>query len=166
MTFAGSRVRRKAAPTSETGVMVNEQAKPDSASVIRGEFFSDGATFVMRLADTPISGIGQSPAQAYDDLLRASAAAGDLPARLAHLAKEQRGEQVRAAVIRTTMTALIAFGVVGGAIAGAVTVAPAVIADIVQASAGKLAAWAETMPPETEEKLKQAIKQFKQTVTV
>lgn len=132
--------------------MTNELSASDGA-VIRGEFHTDGQTFVFRLADTPFSGVGATPAQAFEDLLRSKASAGDLSRKLRDLAREQRGEQVRAAIVRTSMAALIAFGLVGGALGGAAALAPGVVAGVVETSAYRLGDWLDRMSPETEERL-------------
>jgi hypothetical protein len=51
------------------------------------------------------------------------------------------------------MGALIAFGVVGGALAGGLALAPMAIAGVVDSSTARLETWVENLPPATEQKL-------------
>lgn len=106
----------------------------NEAQVIRGEFFTDGSTYIFRLAGLPVSGTGATPQAAYDDMLRAQAASGDLPRQLRLIAREQQGEQVRATLVRTSLFGLIALTLVGGLAAGLVALAPRVAADMTQAT--------------------------------
>ncbi|HEY0941159.1 MAG TPA: hypothetical protein VGE08_13750 [Steroidobacter sp.] len=124
--------------------------KDQEADLIQGEFFTDGKTFVFRLKDTPLSGTGNSPAEAFQDLVRVDAAAGALKHKLQTLQREQRGELVRATIIRMTMIGLITFGVLGGALVGAAALAPRVIADMVQITTEKLGNRLAAMSPEQE----------------
>jgi hypothetical protein len=121
-------------------------------ALIQGEFFTDGKTFVFKLAGTPLSGTGATPEAAYNDLMRVQGAAGDLNQRLRDLAREQRGEATRASVIRMTAIAMIAFGVVGAALIGGGALAPKVIADVAEVSSGKMATWVDSLTPEQEQK--------------
>jgi hypothetical protein len=114
--------------------------------VIRGELFTDGTTFIITLAGTPLSGTGASADAAYADLMRASDAAGDLRGRLEAMAREQQGEIVRATVIRWIMIALICFGVVGGALAGAAAIAPSIAVNMTEAGAKTLSRYAKSKP--------------------
>jgi len=98
--------------------------------VIKGEFFTDGKTFALRIHGLPISGVGASPQAAFDDLLRAEAAAGDLPERLRAIARDQAGEHVRATLIRVVATTLIVLTLLGGLVAGIATVAPKIATDL------------------------------------
>jgi len=99
-------------------------------SIVRGDFFTDGKTFVFRLADTPLSGVGDTPSAAFQDLMRVDAEAASLSARLRDLSRDQQGERVRAEIIRMSMIALIVFGVAGGAVAASAALMPRVLADI------------------------------------
>lgn len=131
---------------------MSEGIRP-TGPVVQGEFFTDGESFVFRLAGTPLSGTGPSPQAAYDDLLRVRSASSGLVDRLQALAREQAGEKVRATVIRWSMAALIVFGVVGGALAGGLAMAPAAITAVTDAGGSRLIAWVEDMPPATERKI-------------
>jgi hypothetical protein len=93
-----------------------------AADVVCGEFHTDGATFVFRLAGLPISGAGPSPQAAFDDLMAAQARAGDLQDKLRAIARDQQGEEVRATLIRMIMIWLIALTLIGGLLAGIVDV--------------------------------------------
>jgi hypothetical protein len=123
------------------------------ADVIRGEFVTDGKTFIFSLAGTPLSGTGASPQEAYAALLGAQGAAGELPQRLAELAREQQGEKVRAGIIQLLMVGLIALGVVGGALVTTATLASRVMGAVTSVVTGELDSWLDHMPPERERKL-------------
>lgn len=103
----------------------------DRGKVIRGEFHTDGEKFIFTLADTPLSGIGNSPGAAFDDLLRATEQAGDLPYRLRELAREQAGAAERASLIRLVGAVLVGLTIAGGMLGGALVLAPQVIADVI-----------------------------------
>lgn len=107
-----------------------ESSQAESGRVVRGEFHTDGETFVFTLKDTPLSGVGTSPQAAFDDLMRVQAQAGALPERLRELAREQAGAAERASIIRLVGAALVGLTIVGGALGGALALAPHVIADI------------------------------------
>lgn len=107
-------------------------SQADSSRIIRGEFHTDGEMFVFTLAGTPLSGVGATPQAAFDDLMRVQAQAGDLPERLRELAREQAGAAERASLIRVVGAALVGLTIVGGALGGALALAPHVIADIVE----------------------------------
>jgi hypothetical protein len=110
--------------------------KTTAADIVRGEFLTDGKTFVFRLKDLPLSGVGPTADAAFQDLVRVEAASGELGERLKALAADQAGELVRATVIRWLIIALIAFGVVGGGLVGAFALAPAVAQSISEARVG------------------------------
>jgi hypothetical protein len=112
----------------------------DDHGVVRGEFFTDGKTFVLRLEGTPLSGVGPTAQAAFDDLKRAQGTAGDFTEKLKLLAKDQQGEQVRAALIRSFATWLIALTLVGGFAAGMAAVAPRLAADFSDATIRMMAA--------------------------
>ncbi len=103
----------------------------DKRRVIRGEFHTDGERFIFTLADTPVSGIGDTPGSAFDDLMRATEQAGNLPDRLRELAREQAGSAERASLMRLIGAALIGLTIAGGILGGALALAPQVIADVV-----------------------------------
>ena len=96
----------------------------DDLSVIQGDFFTDGGKFIFRLAGTSLSGVGDTPTAAFDDLMRVEAATAPLSTRMRELARDQQGEKVRAEIVRMSMIGLIVFGVVGGALAASVALAP------------------------------------------
>lgn len=124
-----------------------------SSGLIKGDFFTDGRSYVFRLTGTPLSGIGATPSEAFDDLMRVNAACGGLAQKLEELAREQHGETVRAAVVRMTMIGLIAFGVTGGALVGAAALAPRVVGDITEIFTHRLGHWLDTMSPTQREGL-------------
>lgn len=130
---------------------INHQV--EEADVIRGDFVTDGRTFILRLADTPLSGVGTTPQEAFDNLLAAQSAAGELPRRLSALAREQAGEQVRARIIQLAMIALIVLGVAGGATVSAAAMAPKVAATLIDTTIASFDTWLDTMPAERERKL-------------
>lgn len=102
------------------------------ADIVRGEFHTDGEGFVFTLSDTPFSGFGTSPQAAYDNLMLTVDEAADLPDRFRELAADQRSAIERASLIRMTAGLLIALTIIGGALGGALTLLPQVIADTVQ----------------------------------
>ena len=130
--------------------------EPESG-LVTGDFVTDGATFVFRAKGTPFSGIGKSPTEAFQDLMRVSEQAGPLSERLRQLARDQQGEKVRLSIIRMTTIALMVFGVVGGSLVVTAALVPKVAADVGMASLKKLSHWIEDMPPEQQEKLSRAI---------
>lgn len=103
----------------------------NKGKVIGGQFHTDGEKFIFTLADTPLSGIGNSPAAAFDDLMRVTEQAGDLPDRLRELAREQAGAAERASLIRLIGAILVGLTIAGGMLGGALVLAPQVIADVV-----------------------------------
>lgn len=110
--------------------MVNA-TRADDDRVIRGRFHTDGETFVFVLEDTPLSGLGATPQAAFDDMMRVKAEAGALTERFRELARDQAGAAERASLLRLAGAALVGLTIVGGALGGAVALAPRVIADIV-----------------------------------
>jgi hypothetical protein len=127
------------------------------SSLIKGNFVTDGETFVFRLAGTPISGIGKSATAAFEDLVRVSGDAAPLADRLRELARDQEDEKVRATVIRMAMVGLIVLGVVGGALFGAAAIFPRVVADTSELTIRQLSRWVQDMPIEKQEELSRAI---------
>jgi hypothetical protein len=127
------------------------------ANLIKGDFFTDGETFVFRLAGTPISGVGNSAATAFEDLVRVSGETAPLADRLRELARDQQDETVRATVIKFAMVGLILFGVVGGALFGAAAMLPRVVADTSETTVTEVARWIENMPAEKQEGLARAM---------
>lgn len=125
-----------------------------SGSVIRGTFHTDGDTFVFTLADVPLSGVGATPQAAFDDLMAAQARAGDLPARLEALAREQQGAGDRRTIVRLIGIGLIALTVIGGALGGAVALAPRVVADIARTTLDRVNEWASELTPEERRNLR------------
>lgn len=125
-----------------------------SGGVIRGAFHTDGKTFVFTLADVPLSGVGATPQAAFDDLMAAQARAGDLPARLEALAREQHGAGDRRTIVRLIGIGLIALTVIGGALGGAVALAPRVVADIARTTLDKVNEWASELTPEERRNLR------------
>lgn len=107
-----------------------EPSPAESGRVIRGEFHTDGETFVFTLAGTPLSGVGATPQAAFDALMRVEAQAGALPERLRDLAREQAGAAERASLIRLVGVLVVGLTIVGGALGGAAALAPRVAADI------------------------------------
>ena len=122
-------------------------------AVIKSEFWTDGTSFIFRLADTPLSGTGDSPTAAFESLMRSDKSVGGLSLRLRELASDQQGEQVRATVIRMAVIGLIAFGIIGGTLVGSAALFPRVIADVTDITTARLSKWVETMPPSTEERI-------------
>ena len=122
-------------------------------AVIKGEFWTDGTSFIFRLADSPLSGTGDSPTAAFDSLMRSDKSVGGLSLRLRELACDQQGERVRAMVIRMAMIGLITFGIMGGTLVGSAALFPRVIADVADIATARLNKWVETMPPKTEESI-------------
>jgi hypothetical protein len=116
--------------------------------VIRGEFCTDGRTFVFNLKDTPLSGIGATPQEAFDDLLLVEAKAGTLPHRLAELAREQADAAQSASLVRIVVIGLVALTIVGGALGGAVALAPRVASDILATTLQKVDGWLAGLSPE------------------
>lgn len=127
--------------------MVNE-------SVVRGAFHTDGKTFVFSMADVPLSGVGATPQAAFDDLMAAYARAGDLPARLEAMSREQAGASDRRAIIKLIGIGMIALTVIGGALGGAVALAPRVVADVAQTTLEKVNEWASELTPEERRNLR------------
>jgi hypothetical protein len=127
--------------------MVNE-------SVVRGAFHTDGKTFVFTMADVPLSGVGATPEAAFDDLMAAYARAGDLPARLEAMSREQVGAADRRAIIKLIGIGMIALTVIGGALGGAVALAPRVVADVAQTTLEKVNEWASELTPEERRNLR------------
>jgi hypothetical protein len=127
--------------------MVNE-------SVVRGAFHTDGKTFVFTMADVPLSGVGATPQAAFDDLMAAYARAGDLPARLEAMSREQAGAADRRAIIKLIGIGMIALTVIGGALGGAVALAPRVVADVAQTTLEKVNEWASELTPEERRNLR------------
>jgi hypothetical protein len=125
----------------------------DRGEIIKGEFFTDGATFVFRLNGTPFSGTGDTPGAAFDNLLQTKAAAGALPERLAEFEREQDGERVRAALIRTSGIGIIVLGLFGGLIFGTAAMLPRVVGNVTDMTTQRLSNWIDNMPPATEQRL-------------
>jgi hypothetical protein len=140
--------------------MVQKSSHERGVDVIEGEFSTDGRTFIFRLAGTPLSGVGNTPAAAFDDLMRADASAGGLPQRLRELARDQQGETVRATVIRIVMVCLIVFGVVGGSLVVAAALLPRVVADATVTTADRLSNWIDKMPPSAEERISKVLQRL------
>ncbi len=126
-----------------------------NGGVIRGAFHTDGKTFVFTLADAPFSGVGATPQAAFEDLMATHARAGDLPARLEALAREQGGAGERRAIVRLIGIGLIALTVIGGALGGAVALAPRVVADVAQTTLDKINEWASELTPEERRSLRE-----------
>jgi len=125
---------------------MQDNAAARSAELVRGEFVSDGKSFVFRLEGTPVSGAGSTAEEAFQNLMRATAAAGELGGTLRDLAREQQGERFRATLVRAVMACLIVFGVVGGALGASAALAPRVAADMVEVAADRLGSWLQEMP--------------------
>lgn len=132
---------------------------PDVAEIIQAEFVTDGKTFVIRLAGTPFSGLGDSPGAAFDNLMQTKASAGALPQRVSALAREQEGAKVRTTLIRVAAVGIIIFGLFGGLLLGAAAMLPRVAADVTHTTAQRLSHWLENMPPASEDKLRRLIQQ-------
>jgi hypothetical protein len=122
-------------------------------AVLKGEFWTDGTSFIFKLADTPLSGTGDSPAAAFESLMRSDKGAGGLSSRLRELARDQQGERVRAMVIRMAMIGFITFGIIGGTLVGSAALMPRVIADVTEITTRQLNRWFETMPSSSEERI-------------
>lgn len=128
-----------------------------SGGVIRGTFHTDGDSFVFTLADVPLSGVGATPQAAFDDLMAAQSRAGDLPARLQALAREQQGAGDRRTIVRLIGIGMIALTVIGGALGGAVALAPRVVADVASTTLDKVNEWANELTPEERRNLRDII---------
>lgn len=115
------------------GAMTKASQSNADAGVVSGEFFTDGATYVMRFKGSPISGVGPNPQAAYEDLVRAQSATGELAQKLDMLARDQQSEQVRASLIRAVSTWLIVLTVLGGVTAGVAAVSPKLASDFAHA---------------------------------
>jgi hypothetical protein len=126
-------------------------------NVVRGDFVTDGETFIFRLEGTPLSGVGRSASAAFDDLIRVQDETQPLTARLKELERDQQDEGVRATIVRMSMVGLIVFGVVGGALFGTAALLPRVIADTSETVMTKTASWLEDMPVEKQQRLSAAI---------
>jgi hypothetical protein len=137
--------------------MTSDVSDQREIDLIRGDFVTDGTTFVLRLAGTPFSGVGHSAAAAFEDLIRIDREAAPLSDRLRELARDQQGEKVRSTMIRTAMIGLIVFGVIGGALFGAAAMLPRVLADVSETTITQLARWIEDMPADKQERLSRAI---------
>lgn len=125
-----------------------------NGSVVRGAFHTDGKTFVFTMADVPLSGVGATPQAAFDDLMAAYARAGDLPARLEAISREQAGAADRRAITKLIGIGMIALTVIGGALGGAVALAPRVVADVAQTTLEKINDWASELTPEERRNLR------------
>lgn len=125
---------------------MNTDARNDAA-LVQGEFFSDGKTFVFRLAGTPFSGVGDTPSAAFEDLMRVDAQTRPLSVLIRDRARDQQGDAVRATIVRTAMIGLIVLAVLGGAIAATASILPSVVADIGGAALTHLADSVDTMSP-------------------
>lgn len=121
--------------------------------IVRGEFCTDGKTFILTLTGTPLSGTGNTPSAAFEDLMRTQASAGALSQRLKELARDQQGERVRATVIRCSLAALIVFGVVAGTLVVTAAMLPRVASDLTEVTTLRLSNWLERMPPSTEKRI-------------
>lgn len=109
-----------------------------TSQIVEGDFVTDGTSFVFRLKGTPIAAVGDSPQAAFEGLLQARAAAGNLVPRLEELAREQRSERERLIWMRSLAAALIALFVGGGVLAGAAALAPKLAADLVETTVERL----------------------------
>jgi hypothetical protein len=128
--------------------------------VVKGDFYTDGRTFVFRLEGTPLTGTGTTPSAAFEDLMRVEATTGGLSQALKDMGRDQQGEQVRATVIRMTMIGLIVFGVIAGTLATTAALLPRVAADLAQITASRLEAWIVQMPPSSEERMGQFLQRI------
>jgi hypothetical protein len=137
-------------------MMHNMNGKP-ATNLIKGDFVTDGETFVFRLSGTPLAGVGKSAAAAFDDLMRLSGETAPLVDRLREVARDQQDEKVRATAVKMAMVGLIVFGVIGGAIFGAAAIFPRVVADTSEVAVTQIARWIEDMPAEKQEKLSRAM---------
>ena len=73
-------------------MMHNMNGKP-ATNLIKGDFVTDGETFVFRLSGTPLAGVGKSAAAAFDDLIRLSGETAPLVDRLREVAHDQQDEK-------------------------------------------------------------------------
>jgi hypothetical protein len=138
---------------------VNAANKGD-IEVIRGEFCTDGKTFILTLAGTPLSGTGGTASAAFEDLVRTDVSTGALSQRLKELARDQQGEQVRATVIRSSLTALTVFGVVAGIMVVTAAMLPRVMVDVAAVTVSRLNAWADNMPPDHQKRISELLQRF------
>ncbi|HTI02924.1 MAG TPA: hypothetical protein VL752_18410 [Acidisoma sp.] len=129
-------------------------------TLVRGEFFTDGRKFVFRFAGMPLSGIGDTPGAAFDDLMRAEAETAPLSARMRALARDQAGEAVRAQIVRFAAIALILLGIVGGTLAASAVLAPSVITDLGALATAKVIGSMEALTPEREAALRKAVQRL------
>jgi hypothetical protein len=125
-------------------------------AMVAGEFFSDGKTFVFRLAGTPLTGIGETPSAAFEDLMRVDAKTAPLSALMRERARDQQGEITRAAIIRMTMIGLIIFAVLGGAIVATAAIAPRVAVDVGGLALTRLVHSLDDMSPQHQAELTRA----------
>jgi hypothetical protein len=130
-----------------------DTGRKSEIEVIKGEFCTDGKTFIFSLAGTPLSGTGNTASAAFEDLMRTEASAGALSQRLKELARDQQGEQVRATVIRSSLMALIVFGVIAGTLVVTAAMVPRVATDLTKVTLSRLDDWIERMPPSTEQRI-------------
>jgi hypothetical protein len=128
--------------------------KADDEGVIRGEFFTDGKTYILRLGDTPLSGVGATAQEAFENLASNHAAAATLPAQIRALAREQQSESTRVGIIRVIMGGLIAVGIVAGAIITTAAIAPRVLSEMTANAIDGLS-------PEREEKLAKSLQRLR-----
>jgi hypothetical protein len=132
---------------------MKQEHSESEVEIITGDFFTDGKTFVFRLAGTPLSGTGETPTAAFQDLMRVRTSGSTLSQRLKELARDQQGERVRATVIRATMTGLIVLGVAAGALVTASGMAPRVAGAVAWSVTTGFDKWLDRMTPEQEAKL-------------
>jgi hypothetical protein len=130
-------------------------------SVIKGEFFTDGKTFILQLADSPLAGVGTTAQEAFQNLIDSRSDAAGLSSRIRALAREQQGERVRAGIVRTVMGGLIAVGIIAGAIIVTAAIAPRVVSEIAVSASMKLI---DRITPEREEKLARALQHLRALV--
>jgi hypothetical protein len=139
---------------------MGEEAGSGDIQVLKGEFFTDGSKFVLRLAGAPFAGIGDTPSAAFADLIRAKDSAGGLAQRLTDLARDQQGERVRAAVVRAVMAALIVVGVTAGALVTAAGMAPKVMSRVSASVLDELKRSLEELPPSSERKIADTLRRL------
>jgi hypothetical protein len=137
-----------------------DAGKNGEIEVIKGEFCTDGKTFILTLAGTPLSGTGSTASAAFEDLMRAETSAGALPQRLKELARDQQGERVRATVIRSSLVALTVFGVVAGIMVVTAAMLPRVAVDVAAVTVSRLNAWADNMPPNHQKRISDLLQRF------
>jgi len=125
----------------------------NETTIIQGEFFSDGKTFVFRLAGTPLSGVGATASAAFDDLMRIDAETAPLSTLILERARDLEGETVRATIVRTAMIGLIVFAVLGGAIVATAALVPRVVSDVGSLALTRLVKSVDNMTPEQEAEL-------------